>query len=162
MSKTWQKQNYVQWTLWMFPHIGKRNGTRSSTKLINNKNGIFGEVEDYLYRIEYQARGEGHTHTWHLWTSESRHQCRGMCVLIFLPVYFLLYTGRFLDRSTVNAARQMAALLLVHNISHPFTSHSTCGACHPGWHQWVSSFLMVHQHNIGYAAQIWCTSTCCW
>jgi len=32
-------------------------------KLINNKNGIFGEVEDYLYRIEYQARGAGHTHT---------------------------------------------------------------------------------------------------
>ena len=33
------------------------------TKLINNKeNGIFGEVEDFFYRIEYQTRGAGHTH----------------------------------------------------------------------------------------------------
>jgi len=39
-------------------------------KLINNKNGIFGEVEDYLYRIEYQARGAGHTHTL-LWIKDA-------------------------------------------------------------------------------------------
>ena len=41
------------------------------TKLINNKeNGIFGEVEDFFYRIEYQTRGAGHTHTL-LWIKDA-------------------------------------------------------------------------------------------
>ena len=39
--------------------------------LINNKeNGVFGEVEDHFYRIEYQARGAGHTHTL-LWIKDA-------------------------------------------------------------------------------------------
>jgi len=41
------------------------------TKLITNKeNGIFVEVEDFFYRIEYQARGAGHTHTL-LWIKDA-------------------------------------------------------------------------------------------
>ena len=41
------------------------------SKLINTKeNGIFGEVQDFFYRIEYQARGAGHTHTL-LWIKDA-------------------------------------------------------------------------------------------
>ena len=41
----------------------QKKWTAIFSKLINCKDGIFGEVEDFFYRIEYQARGAGHTHT---------------------------------------------------------------------------------------------------
>jgi len=34
------------------------------------KNGMFGEVEDFFYRTEYQARRTGHTHTL-LWIKDA-------------------------------------------------------------------------------------------
>ena len=34
------------------------------------KKGVFGEVEEFFYRIEYQARGAGHTHTL-LWVKDA-------------------------------------------------------------------------------------------
>jgi len=38
--------------------------------ITNKENGIFGEVEDFFYRIEYQARGAEHTHTL-LWIKDA-------------------------------------------------------------------------------------------
>ena len=39
--------------------------------LLNSKDhGVFGEVEDLFYRIEYRARGAGHTHTL-LWITDA-------------------------------------------------------------------------------------------
>jgi len=44
-------------------HFQKKWHSIFNWLICNKDNGIFGEVEDFFYRIEYQARGAGHTHT---------------------------------------------------------------------------------------------------